>query len=735
MPLVEFPVRVGAEQATTGEELVYVLTRYLAGQCDGARVPDGHGFNKIDQGFGHKLAEMPMEEWTPRQLWAARKMLVRYSKTQLAPWWSGVPEIPEPDTRNDHQKKKEASYQAYKRKQDPNWQPEQTFRRFQLDKREGQSVVILQHNYDERLVAAIKALPHRKFDGDKKYWWAPLHIDSIEPMLDFALEWGYEIPDDVMAECDNLVNDLRERMSLSHANDADLHVKGIGGELFPFQKAGVKYAVKTKNVLIGDEMGLGKTPQSLVTLQATSSFPALIVCPASLKANWKREAEKWIPGCRAHILGSHVTPLTHFDGTAIADVFIVNYNSVTFSKWFTRLQAVDFKAIVCDEAHALKNPGAKQTQLLTAMMTLKSQARRIFLTGTPVVNRPMEFWSLVSILGYGDEFGGPKAYKARYDTKYTSRLEELNDRSRQMFFVRRLKKDVLKELPPKMRTSVPIEMEDPQAYYTIEADVAHFLANKKAEDEDWTRQTMTNLQKAKALNPDLDIEEEFSKEKKLRYNAQYLLMKASEQLARWEVLKQAAVRQKMRGIKEWIENFLDSSDQKLVLFASHTAIIEEVANLYKDRYGAVFIHGQVQVDKRQPLVDRFQTDPKCRLIVGNMIAMGEGLTLTASSNVAFIEFGWNPKTHDQAEDRCHRIGQHDSVMVWNLVAENTIDEEIVEMIESKRLITTAIQDGAGADSQREMMDELARRMEERRRRFDAGKRIKQVMAQETIPVA
>jgi SWI/SNF-related matrix-associated actin-dependent regulator 1 of chromatin subfamily A len=128
----------------------------------------------------------------------------------------------------------------------------------------------------------------------------------------------------------------------------------------------------------------------------------------------------------------------------------------------------------------------------------------------------------------------------------------------------------------------------------------------------------------------------------------------------------------------------------------------------------VFIHGQVQVDKRQPLVDRFQTDPKCRLIVGNMIAMGEGLTLTASSNVAFIEFGWNPKTHDQAEDRCHRIGQHDSVMVWNLVAENTIDEEIVALIEEKRQIVNAIQDGVGADSQRQMMEDLAARMEARR---------------------
>lgn len=704
------PLRVGNEVARTPQEVVYVLTRYLAGQCDGAMTPDGHGFNKLDARLGHKLAEQPFEAWTPRQLWAARQMLSRYKNTQLKEWWRAVPVIAEPA----RDVKRETSYAEYKRASDPNWTPEPTHRRLSLDTVNGQTVIVLKHSYDATLVNAIKSdLPQKRWDKDNKRWYLPLHLDTLERSIDFALEWGYEIPADVHAKCDEVLQSYATRLELSHAASADYEIPGLGGTLFPFQRAGVQYAAQVGNVLIADEMGLGKTPQSLAALKLANQFPALVICPASLKRNWEREARKWIPGCKTIVLTGHVHEITHFDGTSAYDVIIINYNSKVLSKWLDRLIALRPRAIICDEAHNCKNSKAQQTKLVEHLIK-ETGARRIFLSGTPVVNRPMEFWQLVKMLGYDRALGGYAEYKRRYDNADQRRLQELNSRVRTMFFIRRLKKDVLPELPAKLAVSVPLEITNRKQYTEAEADIAGYFAERKADDARFMAELTANAT-ATARQLGIDAQELIDQGRKQRYTAAYEIAAQNARLLRWEGLKQLAVEGKMASLCSWIEDFMDSSDQKLVLFALHTDKIEYLTNKYRAKYGAVMIHGGVDPDKRMPIVDKFQTDPACRLIVCNMIAAGEGLTLTAASNVAFFEFGWNPKTMSQAEDRCHRIGQKDSVTVYSLVAENTIDEEIVALIDAKRQIVEAIQDGAGADNQRQFMQELEERMEMRRR--------------------
>jgi len=163
----------------------------------------------------------------------------------------------------------------------------------------------------------------------------------------------------------------------------------------------------------------------------------------------------------------------------------------------------------------------------------------------------------------------------------------------------------------------------------------------------------------------------------------------AEHLVRITALKQLAARGKMEGVKEWVENFLESGE-KLVVFAHHREIQELIADTFP---GSAIIHGDDDVETRQANVDRFQTDPDCKLIVCSLKAGGVGITLTAASNVAFVEQGWNPADMEQAEDRCHRIGQKSSVNIWNFIAPETIDVEIADLIAAKKLVVDAATEG------------------------------------------
>jgi len=170
----------------------------------------------------------------------------------------------------------------------------------------------------------------------------------------------------------------------------------------------------------------------------------------------------------------------------------------------------------------------------------------------------------------------------------------------------------------------------------------------------------------------------------------------AETLVRIEALKQLAAKGKIRQAMEWIDNFLEQGG-KLVVFAIHRTIIDLLMERYTNC--AVKIDGSVSIEDRQKAVDRFQTDDSVRLFVGNVKAAGVGITLTVSSSVAFLEYPWSPGDMEQAEDRCHRIGQKDSVNIYYLIAQGTIEEQICKLIDSKRLVLNAVlegkDDGAG----------------------------------------
>lgn len=718
--------QVGNEQAESPEEIVHILMRFMAGMCDGARTHDGTGFNRLHARFGHEIAEIPFEELTPRQLWASRRILETYKNTQIRDYWPLVPEIPEP--LDPYQAARRREYESFRKQTQPDYVAPPDVRRAAMFTSGETTWVELFQSYDAGLIETIKEIPGRRYvesDG-KKSWRVPIEPHNVELLVSLLCDNGYDIPPRVQETLSEAVDQFAGRLALSHASDVvdyDIDLPD-GLHLYGFQKAGVKFAIEAVNVMFADQMGLGKTPQAIVAIKQAAATPAVVICPASLKRNWEREVKKWMPGARVAVLdGKIVAPLRWYDsGVAAFDVVILNYDIL--EKWKDYLiEYLDGEyvedgsgrqvnsnrgvgAIILDEAHAVKNPDAKRTKLVKEIVKACSNARRLLLTGTPVVNRPNEFWTLIDILGYARYMGGFAEYNRRYNVPNRVALEELNGRVRQKFFIRRLKKDVLKELPDKQYVIVPLDISNRKEYEKAEQDIAAYFATKKTATEDIADEKVNIMVQAMVQGLSGDeatawVEARIAELKRSIYAQHYGVAARSEQLLRWEALKQLAVKGKLKACFDWIDEFLESGE-KLVVFATHTDVIKAIS----DRYSAPMIRGDISSDRRDVYVQRFQNDDTCRVIVGNIKAMGEGLTLTAASDVVFIEFGWNPKDHDQAEDRCHRIGQKDNVTVWNLAAADTIDYEIADMIARKRQITDAIQDGAGHDKQAEMMEEL-----------------------------
>lgn len=530
--------------------------------------------------------------------------------------------------------------------------------------------------YDGRreLVDSLKALipfGDRKWLGEKPGKpWRVAAVHTLDLLAAF--------PDaQVTPEVQALADSMRTLKDMSNQASSEFEVPGLRGELYPFQRAGVQFVDVAKGrAIIADEMGLGKTVQGVAYLQLhTAKRPAVIVCPASLKTVWYRHLVAWLStGEKIAMLEGQKSYDPALTG---ASIFIINYDILAY--WVDRLQALSVQVLVLDEAHYVKNRKAQRSQAVNTLT--ESIACVIPLTGTPALNRPAELFPLLHMVdpkAWNNFFSFGMRYcaghqvqagrKMVWDFSGASNLDELHEKVKP-YMIRRTKAQVLKELPPKRRAIVPITFD------------------KKYMDEYQA-----------AVNMVLESEE------------------PAAQLRYFEVAKQAAVKGKMSAALDWIENFIEQ--EKLVVFCTHIAPVEQIMAKFGDK--AVKVTGDVSMDKRQEAVDRFQNDPEVKLFVGIYPkAAGVGITLTAASNAAFLELAWTPGDVTQAEDRCHRIGQRDSVTAWYLVATDTVDEEIAGMLNEKAKILDRMIDGiTGADAlvdtspQTSILDALVNKLKE-----------------------
>lgn len=466
-------------------------------------------------------------------------------------------------------------------------------------------------------------------------------------------------------------------------------------EPYPYQREGIAYGLDKKRLIIGDEPGLGKTLQSIGIVDTADAYPCLVICPSSLKINWQREFEKFTDKKALVLDNSTRTTWPYLLKMAMYHVAVVNYESLRkFFVWDIKCQQGQsgacsgyaerslgsfgekikggksfrlkdvvfcphirmFRSIIIDESHRVKDPAAQQTIFTKGITTGKEWI--ILLSGTPVVNRPEDLVAQLSIMGRLQEFGGRTKFMADYCTDPKDKKAEpaiplsvLSDTLYANCMIRREKAKVLPQLPDKTRVDLYVDISNMPEYNLAAADLATYLSQYTG-CTDWEIR------------------------RKMRMEA----------LVRFMTLRKLATLGKVAQAVDFIRTFLENG-KKLIVFCSLHEVVDQLLKFFPK---AVTVTGRDTSANKQASVDAFQNNPDTMLIICSIKAAGVGLTLTASSNVAFIELAWTYADCCQCEDRAHRIGQKDNVTCYYLLGRGTIDQTVYSLIHRKKSIAAEI---------------------------------------------
>lgn len=535
----------------------------------------------------------------------------------------------------------------------------------------------LSFKYKPSIVDRVRQIPGRRFDGAKKVWIVPARSRvDLERMI-------YQIRQFENINWVNGTEKKEEDIAYDIPELPDLTVPhNLKIQPYPYQLKGIARGLQLKRFMNCDEPGLGKTLQSIATINLADAFPCLVVCPSSLKINWLREWEKFTDK-KAMILTDKVRDTwTFFFQTGMHQVFIVNYESL--KKYFVQrikkaegwtLRDVEFrnsinlfKSVIIDESHRCKSASTQQAKFCKGICTGKEWV--IELTGTPVVNRPKDLIPQLAILDRMNDFGGYKPFVDRYCSgqREASNLRELNFNLWKYCMFRREKSLVLTDLPDKIRQVNTCEITNRKEYMDAERNLIMYLQKYKDADDDKI---------AKAMR--------------------------GEVMVRINILRQISARGKVRDVIEFVKDFRENG-KKIILFCSLHEVVDQLKRYFPT---AVSVTGRDSQDEKQRAVDAFQNNPKADIIICSIKAAGVGLTLTASSNVAFVEFPWTYADCCQCEDRAHRIGQKDSVTCYYFLGRRTIDEKVYRIIQEKKNIANAVT-GSTEDIEENIVDMVAR---------------------------
>lgn len=547
----------------------------------------------------------------------------------------------------------------------------------------------IQFEYHPKLVEVIKTIPSKpRYDGTDRAWLVSIN-DSRYPFgkdaawyVERFAQWAVHM---------QFCSVVKQREVTEDINYDLPNMKPFVGEHYmllqpyQYQLEGVQYAVEKKRCILGDQPGLGKTLQAICTVVKAhreaviygESFSTLVVCPAALKVNWQREFKKFA-GLNAIILDDSNRQTWHSfydckkaDGSPLCEVFITNYESL--KKFFVKRVSEGgkltmkgilfdervnlFKSVIIDESHKCKSGKTQQGKFVEGIC--KGKRFVLALTGTPVVNNNTDLIQQLKILGRLEDFGGYSRFVERYcdGPKQASNVKELNWRLWNCCFFRREKSKVLTQLPDKTRQYLQIDITNMKEYQSAESDIVKYLKQYK---------NASDAQVQRSMNGAV--------------------------MVKMGLLKQISARGKIKAVSEFIHDVIDGGE-KLIVFGY---LKEVIAELKKEFPNAVTVTGSDNISQKQFAVDSFQNNPDCKLIILNYKSGGTGLTLTASSRVAFIEFPWTFSDCEQAEDRAHRNGQKNNVNCYYFLGKDTIDKYMYDVIQTKKNIANGV---TGTDDQ------------------------------------
>jgi SWI/SNF-related matrix-associated actin-dependent regulator 1 of chromatin subfamily A len=453
-------------------------------------------------------------------------------------------------------------------------------------------------------------------------------------------------------------------------------------DLFPHQVEGVAFLLGRPRAILADDMGLGKTRQAIVALRHRApAGPWLVVCPASVKRNWAREIGFVDAPAPVHVVGPDAPPARDYRGFVV-----VNYDILERHRG--ALEGIPFAGFVFDEAHYLKNQTSKRSKAGVALVNARPHDTPVYaLSGTPLTSRPRDLFVLLNVirhpmaksfLSFAKRYCDATHNGYGWVTDGASNLEELSQQL-EGAMLRRTKDQVL-DLPPKLRTWVPVEVAEGSGTNEMRAVVQDLVRSRLRQSIGRAGNDAADA----AGSPGAD---------RIRL------------VARITKARNAIAKAKVKATVDLVEGAVQQGE-KVLVFSCFDAPVKAIAKRFGD--AALILTGATPAAKRQDLVDRFQFDDTVRVLVANLLAGGVGLNLTAARHVVFNDLDWVPANHWQAEDRAYRIGQTGTVNVHYLVGMGTVEEFVQAVLERKAALVDAVIEGRAAEMGGGVLDELER---------------------------
>lgn len=519
--------------------------------------------------------------------------------------------------------------------------------------------------YDERLVKEIKRFVGAGYNPENKEWYIPFTLPTVAPLQKWLHDNGFV--EGMNYYPSKRVLEYQEPPIIITPEDVAIACKELGFKRMPrpYQCEGIAYMINHGNCINGDDCGLGKTMQTIMTLELMDAFPALVITPASVKYNWKKEWEKWNPNRTVGVVGRK----KKFDENVWQnDVIIINYDILGErgldkpTAKFKELLKKRWASCVMDEIHFLKSEKALRTKM--AKKIVKTVPHVWGLTGTLTQNKPADLIQPFTIIRrFEDIFGSTKEFKYRYcnakmtvfgmDCSGFSNLEELHELLRMGGYIRRNKRDVLDELPPMVEQTIDVPISNTREYRKAENNLLEYLEK-------------------------IDINKVNS-----AVNAPHLVM--------IQTLKQLSIEGKLPFITTYIKEWLEANEgEQLLVFGVHRMPLQQLAEYFK----APLIQGGVSADKKQQIVNEFSNGGH-RLLFANIQSAGTGTDGLQDncSNLVYIELPDKSTELEQANARLERMGQRNSINITYLLSPDTIDADIKEMVADKGMITGLVNKG------------------------------------------